>query len=87
MGRVKIRVKFIAVLPQSKKITMYIYNALALNKFLRNSEYPKDLLSSHFFSSVVVFVSPAKHIAAHTNVGITLSGVCLCVWPVEIFSW
>ena len=58
--------KFIAVLPTNlKKITMYIYNALALNKFLRNSEYPKDHLSSHFFSSVVVFVSPAKHIAVH----------------------
>ena len=34
-----------------KKITMYIKNALALNKFLRISEYPKDHLSTEFNKS------------------------------------
>ena len=47
--------------------TMYIYNALALNKFLWNSEYPKDHLSSHFFFQVLWFLCRLRSIAAHRD--------------------
>ena len=66
-----------------------IYNALARNKFLRNSEYPKDHLSSHFFQ-VLWFLCRLRSKAAHRYNFVWRLSVrpsVRVVWPIETFSW
>ena len=75
VGRVKIRVKFIAMLPEAnlKQLIMYGVGTEYIPAELGVNTNAKDHLGSHIFFKSCGFCVACE---AYRHIGITLSGVC-----------